>query len=183
LQKLVVSPQHKFKIGYTNSYQNEDLKFKDLEKFPDLGKGQFGVLVISIKDVDHLLCWTDSNNMKNGIRERIIESLRSKGFKIIEICTSDTHATSGKRNTKGYYTLGDVTPVERIIEVLDHLAISAKNRTNPSTFEIYKTESRVLVMGNDQFDDYSNALEKSFLVTKVFLAVTFVVYVSMLLFT
>ncbi|KAA2282740.1 DUF2070 family protein [Candidatus Nitrosocosmicus agrestis] len=183
LQKLVVSSQHKFKIGYTNSYQNEDLKFKDLEKFPDLGKGQFGVLVISIKDVDHLLCWTDSNNMKNGIRERIIESLRSKGFKIIEICTSDTHATSGKRNTKGYYTLGDVTPVERIIEVLDHLAISAKNRTNPSTFEIYKTESRVMVMGNDQFDDYSNALEKSFLVTKVFLAVTFVVYVSMLLFT
>ncbi|TVP40614.1 hypothetical protein NARC_60001 [Candidatus Nitrosocosmicus arcticus] len=38
-------------------------------------------------------------------------------------------------------------------------------------------------MGNNQFDDYSNALEKSFQVTKIFLAITFVVYILMLLFT
>lgn len=183
LNTLVNSTQYEFKIGYSNSYQFEDSMFKNLEKYPDLGKGQFGVLAISIENVDHLLCWIDSNNMKNGIRERIIEALTNKGFNLIEICTSDTHATSGKRNTKGYYTLGDVTPIESIIRVFEELSLNARNNMRKSRFEIYKSESQVMVMGNDQFDDYSNALEKSFLVTKVFLAVTFVVYVSMLLFT
>jgi putative membrane protein len=121
--------------------------------------------------------------MKNGIREKIATSLTNQGFKIIEICTSDTHATSGKRNTKGYYTLGDITPESKIINVFDTLARHAKTNLKQSTFDIYKTESQVMVMGTDQFDDYSNALEKSFLVTKIFLAITFVVYVSMLLFT
>ena len=183
LKKLIGSEQCKFKIGYANSYQNDDSTFKELHKFPDLGPGQLGVLVISINKVDYLLCWIDSNNMKNGMREKIFESLKNRGFKVIEICTSDTHATSGKRNTKGYYTLGDITPESKIIDVFNLLATNAMKRVNDSSFEVYKTESQVMVMGNDQFDDYSNALEKSFLVTKVFLAVTFVVYVSMLLFT
>ena len=104
-------------------------------------------------------------------------------MKIIEICTSDTHSTSGKRNIKGYYTLGDVTPETKILNIFKYLTTRAKNFLDDSTFDIFKIESQVMVMGNDQFDDYSNALEKSFLVTKIFLAITFVVYILMLLFT
>jgi putative membrane protein len=121
--------------------------------------------------------------MKNGIREKIALSLASQGFKIIEICTSDTHATSGKRNTKGYYTLGDITCESKIIDVFNSLATHAKKNLSHAKFDIFKTESQVMVMGTDQFDDYSNALEKSFQVTKIFLAITFVVYILMLLFT
>ena len=183
LVKLTQSAQHEFKIGYINSFQINEQTTKELQKLPDLGQGQFGVLAVSIKNEVYLLCWIDSNNMKNGIREKIATSLTNQGFKIIEICTSDTHATSGKRNTKGYYTLGDITPESKIINVFDTLARHAKTNLKQSTFDIYKTESQVMVMGTDQFDDYSNALEKSFLVTKIFLAITFVVYVSMLLFT
>ena len=121
--------------------------------------------------------------MKNGFRENIVECLEAENLKIIEICTSDTRSTSGKRNIKGYYTLGDVTPESKILNIFKSLATRAKSSLDDSTFDIFKIESQVMVMGNDQFDDYSNALEKSFLVTKIFLAITFVVYILMLLFT
>jgi putative membrane protein len=183
LEELINSDQFEFKVGYANSFQINEQIGKELQKLPDLGQGQFGVLAISINNEDYLLCWIDSNNMKNGIREKIAESLTAQGFKIIEICTSDTHATSGKRNTKGYYTLGDITSESKIVDVFNALATHAKSYLKKATFDIYKTESQVMVMGTDQFDDYSNALEKSFLVTKIFLAITFVVYVLMLLFT
>lgn len=183
LGNLKESVQYEFKIGYANSFQINDQQSKNLFNVPDLGKGQFGTLVLSIKNEDYLLCWIDSNNMKNGIREKIAMSLESQGFKIIEICTSDTHATSGKRNTKGYYTLGDITSESQIINVFNQLAAYAKSHLSQAKFDILKTESQVMVMGTDQFDDYSNALEKSFQVTKIFLAITFVVYILMLLFT
>jgi len=183
LIKLRESEQFPFKVGYANSFQIEEQTNKDLLKQPDLGHGQFGLLIISINNVDYSLCWIDSNNMKNGIREKIVDSLVAENLKIIEICTSDTHSTSGKRNTKGYYTLGDVTPESKILSEFKSLAKRAKGSLDKSTFDVFKIESQVMVMGNNQFDDYSNALEKSFQVTKIFLAITFVVYILMLLFT
>lgn len=183
LEKLKSSEQYSFKIGYANTFQIEDNITKEISKSPDLGQGQFGLLIISIKDKDYILCWCDSNNMKNGIREKIINSLKNDSNEIIEVCTSDTHATSGKRNTKGYYTLGDITDESKIVDIFKILIKKAKEKMDESTFDIHKVESNVMVMGNNQFDDYSNALEKSFKVTKIFLLITFVVYVLMLFLT
>ncbi len=182
LEKIKDSEQFPFKIGYSNSFQIDQIK-NEMKKSPDLGDGQFGLLTISIKNKQYGLCWCDSNNMKNGIREKIMSTLNLEGYNILEICTSDTHSTSGKRNTKGYYTLGDTTNETKIIDIFRQLIKLSHKSINESTYEIYKSESQVMVMGNDQFDDYSNALEKSFKVTKIFLAVTFVIYIAMLLIT
>ncbi|MBA3749759.1 MAG: DUF2070 family protein [Nitrosopumilus sp.] len=179
LEKIKESEQFPFKIGYSNSFQIEN----HITKSQDLGNGQFGVLTISIKNKEHILCWCDSNNMKNGIREQIITMLKTEGYNVIEICTSDTHSTSGKRNTKGYYTLGDITNETKIVNIFRKLAKLSNETISDSTYEIYKSESQVMVMGNDQFDDYSDALEKSFKVTKIFLSITFIIYIAMLLVT
>jgi putative membrane protein len=182
LEKIKDSEQFLFKVGYANSFQIDQTK-NEIKKSPDLGNGQFGLLTISIKNKEYVLCWCDSNNMKNGIREKIMNDLNLEGYNVIEICTSDTHSTSGKRNTKGYYTLGDTTNETKITDIFRQLVKLSQKSINESTYEIYKSESQVMVMGNDQFDDYSNALEKSFKVTKIFLAVTFVIYIAMLLIT
>ncbi len=182
IETIKNSEQHVFKIGYSNSFQIDPIK-TDAKKSPDLGDGQFGLLIISIKNKEYGLCWCDSNNMKNGIREKIMKSLDETNVEIMEVCTSDTHSTSGKRNTKGYYTLGDITRDTNIVDIFKQLITLARKSINESEYEIHKSECQVFVMGNDQFDDYSNALEKSFKVTKIFLAVTFVIYVAMLLVT
>ncbi|MDQ6723145.1 MAG: DUF2070 family protein [Thermoproteota archaeon] len=179
LEQITESEQFPFKVGYSNSFQIKD----QITKSPDLGDGQFGLLTITIKNKEYGLCWCDSNNMKNGMREKIIIMLKIEGYDIIEICTSDSHSTSGKRNTKGYYTLGDITDETKIINIFRQLVKLSHESISDSTYEINISESQVMVMGNDQFDDYSNALEKSFKVTKIFLAVTFVIYIAMLLIT
>jgi putative membrane protein len=79
--------------------------------------------------------------------------------------------------------LGDITNETKIINIFRQLVRLSKKTINDSTYEIYKSESQVMVMGNDQFDDYSKALERSFKVTKIFLGVTFVIYIAMLLIT
>lgn len=183
IQNLKSQNQYPFKIGYSNTFKIGDKIKAELSKLSDLGPAQFGVLILLINNKEYTLCWCDSNNMKNGIRERIIEEMESIGSNIIEVCTSDTHSTSGKRNTKGYYTLGDITPTEKIINTFKILRQEAQKTITNSSYEIYKTQSQVMVMGNDQFDDYSNALEKSFKITKIFLGITFIVYILMLLFT
>jgi putative membrane protein len=71
----------------------------------------------------------------------------------------------------------------KIIDIFQKLVKLSKESTHVSTYEIQKSETHIKVMGNDQFDDYSYALEKSFKVTKIFLATTFVVYIIMLLIT
>ena len=53
LIKLRESEQFPFKVGYANSYQIEEQTNKDLLKHPDLGHGQFGLLIISIKKIDY----------------------------------------------------------------------------------------------------------------------------------
>ncbi len=182
LGSLKESPQYPFKIGYSNSFDIGDLKV-ELIKSTDLGPGQFGILILEVNSKRYVLCWCDSNNMKNNIRENITRTLEGEGYNVIEICTSDTHATSGKRNSRGYYTLGDITSENKVIDTFSKLAKLASERIFDCSYEIHKSESAVMVMGNDQFDDYSNALEKSFKVTKVFLAITFIIYILMLLFT
>lgn len=116
LEKIKDSEQFPFEVGYSNSFQIDQIK-NEMKKSPDLGNGQFGLLTISIKNKEYVLCWCDSNNMKNGIREKIMSTLNLEGYNILEICTSDTHSTSGKRNTKGYYTLGDTTNETKIIDI------------------------------------------------------------------
>ena len=55
LDKLTESKQFPFKVGYANSYQIEEQINKDLLKQPDLGHGQFGLLIISINKIDYSL--------------------------------------------------------------------------------------------------------------------------------
>ena len=132
LEKITESEQFPFKVGYSNSFQIKD----QITKSPDLGDGQFGLLTISIKNKEYGLCWCDSNNMKNGIREKIIAMLKTEGYNIIEICTSDSHSTSGKRNTKGYYTLGDIINETKIINIFSQLVKLSRESINDSIYEI-----------------------------------------------
>jgi putative membrane protein len=66
-----------------------------------------------------------------------------------------------------------------------YFQISKKSIENAdiSTFELLSTESSIRVMGKNQFDDYSFALDKSMNITKIFLVITFALFVIMLIVT
>jgi putative membrane protein len=177
LEKLKQAEQYKFKIGFANS----DDSYPNLSTAWDLGQGGLAVLSIEVEDKRYVLGWADSNNMENGLREYIMGTLDNKGIKMLEICTSDTHSTSGKRTRQGYYALGNITKHGKIAEMLFNISTKSIETAYLSNFELLLTKSKIRVMGKDQFDDYSRALDKSMNITKIFLFVTTTIVLSMLI--
>jgi len=178
LEKLHNSLQTNFKVSIANSREI----FNNLN-YIDVGKAGLSIFLIEILNRRYVLGWTDSNNMKNGLREHIIGKLEQKGVYVLDICTSDTHENSGFRTSEGYYPLGEVTSFEEITKIFIQLLSVAENNLIDAKYQIIETKSVVKVMGRNQFTDYSKALNKSMNLTKVFLGITFMVIVLMLIFT
>jgi putative membrane protein len=193
LKILKESPQYDFKIGLSNT---NEIKNK-LVFGQDLGKSGLSIILIDVnKDVDcnidnnsssnnnqYVIGWADSNNMKSGLREYVLQNLTQKGIKMLEICSSDTHENSGFRTTEGYYPFGYTTKFEIIADHFYDLIEIACKKLEVYQYEILTVESTVKVMGTSQFRDYSNALDKAMNLTKKCLIITFGVILIMLIFT
>ena len=193
LKILKESPQYDFKIGLSNT---NEIKNK-LVFGEDLGKSGLSIILIDVnKDIDcnidnnsssnnnqYVIGWADSNNMKSGLREYVLQHLTQKGIRMLEICSSDTHENSGFRTTEGYYPFGYTTKFEIIADHFYDLIEIACKKLEVYKYEILTVESTVKVMGTSQFRDYSNALDKAMDLTKKCLIITFGVILIMLIFT
>jgi len=174
LEKLKGQEYYSYEVGYSNSLSSGF-------KFAELGGAGIGVLNIRINNQDHLIGWSDSNNLVNGLRIQILRQLKEAGINMLEICSSDTHSSSGKRTRQGYYALGNVTTEKDIVGAFIEISRNAMSKTSASSFSYLDTYSQVKLMGSDQFDNYASALNKSMNITKVSLAITVIFYVAMLI--
>lgn len=194
LNILKGSPQYGFKIGISNTNEiNNHVVFGE-----DIGKSGLSIILIDVnKDANnksnnnrkdnnnnqYVIGWADSNNMKNGLREYILQHLEQKGIRMLEICSSDTHENSGFRTSEGYYPFGHITKFETIADHYYNLIELACKKLELYVYEILSVESTVKVMGKNQFMDYSNALDKAMDLTKKCLIITFGVILLMLIVT
>ncbi len=179
LDKLVAAVEYPFRAGYANIKDiSVGAAFQD-----DLGESGLAVLALFINNKWNLLGWADSNNMKNGLREALLKKLTSQDHHMVEICTSDTHSTSGKRTRNGYFALGELSKEDSIVEAFQALSVRAMESAESSTLELYSAISSIKVMGSKQLDDYSSALDRSMRLTKIFLCALAVTFVSMTLLT
>ncbi|MFZ0366939.1 MAG: DUF2070 family protein [Nitrososphaeraceae archaeon] len=173
LEKLEGKQYYTYEIGYSNSLTSG---FRIIE----LGGAGIGVLNLLINNEDHLIGWSDSNNLVNGLRIRILRELNKAGINMLEICSSDTHSSSGKRTRQGYYALGNVTNDKDIIRAFSEISSKAMSKTTPSSFSYLDSYSQIKLMGRDQFDNYATALNRSMNITKVSLTITVILYITML---
>lgn len=173
LEKLEGKQYYTYEIGYSNSLTSG---FRIIE----LGGAGIGVLNLLINNEDHLIGWSDSNNLVNGLRIRILRELNKAGINMLEICSSDTHSSSGKRTRQGYYALGNVTNDKDIIRAFSEISSKAMSKTTPSSFSYLDSYSQIKLMGRDQFDNYATALNRSMKITKVSLTITVILYITML---
>jgi putative membrane protein len=176
LQELKNNFQHHFKIGFANL---DDIDHR-MERTDELGQGGLAVLVINIEGKNYSIGWADSNNMENNARDYIISQINNN-VKMLEICSSDTHSTSGKRTREGYFALGTTTDPSRIASAYVQLCAKAAEKADRSTFELAYSQTPIKVMGKKQFEDYSSALDKSVNVTKIFVGITFACFIAMLI--
>src|ERR671914_299937 len=175
LNQLKKQPQKHFKIGFASL---DDIGHK-MEPNEELGQGGLAVLVIGVDNKNYAIGWADSNNMKNTVRDHIVSKINSNAT-MLEICSSDTHSTSGKRTREGYFALGTTANPDKIAKVYIKLCSKALEIAAGSAFELASAHSAIKVMGKEQFEDYSSALDRSVYVTKVFLAITVASFIAML---
>lgn len=178
LEQLRKQPQHEFKIGFAG--MNDISQVTEIEG--ELGQAGLAVLVIHVQGKNYAIGWADSNNMENRLRDHVVSSIDGGGsdVSLLELCSSDTHSTSGKRTREGYFALGTISNKDEIAATFRQLCSQATIQVSKSTFELESAQSTVKVMGKQQFEDYSSALDRSMNVTKIFLAITVAVYIAML---
>jgi putative membrane protein len=187
LDKINGSQQHRFSVGYSASFchkkNNGDLTEtkNQIERREDIGQGGLAVLAIKVNQQTYAIGWADSNNIENHVRNYVLTQLHSRGLNMVEICTSDTHYTSGKRTKQGYYPLGSMTDVKEILTQYEELTSRSFDDPKECSFNHLSVDSEIKVMGKGQFDDYSKALDRSMNLTKIFLAISGSVAFSMLL--
>ena len=175
LDTLISKESFPIQIGYANT--------EDMDVWTeDLGMGGLGIICLELDEKKYFLGWADANNMENGVREKIIDIFAKKGYQLLEICTSDTHYAPVKaRNRNGYYQLGLVTSAEKLAKWFLAIASKAERNINTANFEILESETRVKVMGQGIYEDYSKALDNSLKITKGFVIGGVVFFVSSLL--
>jgi putative membrane protein len=175
LEQLKKQPQKEFKVGFASL---DNIQHR-LDRTDELGDGGLVVLVISVDDKNYAIGWADSNNMDNIVRNHVVSNIKDN-VTMLEICSSDTHSTSGKRTREGYFALGTIGNLHDIAETYIRLCAKATEMAARSTFEVACAQSAIRVMGKKQFEDYSSALDRSINITKIFVTITVVTYIAML---
>ncbi len=174
LETLITKQSHPMEFGYAN--------FDEMNlTTPDLGPGGIGILCLKINNEKYFLGWADANNMENGVREEIVSHFAKNGFVLLEICTSDTHFSSTiVRNRTGYYPFGKVTKPEDIAVWYLKLAEQADKKLDLASFEILEHKTDVRVMGAAILEDFSEALDRSMLLSKAFMAGSMTLFIASL---
>ena len=190
LDKIKDSEQYRFGLGFASHYRhiwrNDSNLVEDtyqLNEMEDIGPGGLAVIALEVMNKKYVIGWADSNNMESQVRDAVLSDLKSHGFYMLEVCTSDTHFTSGKRTRHGYYSLGTVTGTQQIAGYFRELVAKSFADIKECSFSLLCVESNIKVMGKGQFDDYSKALDSSMNLTKIFLTISAAVALSMLLLT
>jgi len=174
LDTLISKDSFPIELGYANT-EGMDVWTEDL------GMAGLGIICLKLNEKKYFLGWSDSNNMENGVREKIIDIFAKRDYQLLEICTSDTHYAPVKaRNRNGYYQLGLITSADKLSRWFFKIAKSAEANTTSTKFEILENETNVKVMGQGIYEDYSKALDNSLKITKGFVIGGIVFFVTSL---
>jgi putative membrane protein len=174
LDELKMKPQFNFECGFCHSSETG-------ASASDVGPAGMSVIAIKVNGKLFGIGWADGNNMVKNLRENILQYLSLHGVLMLEVCTSDTHFTSGRaRNLAGYFTFGSLSSFDAVGKWYLDMAKRAIERIAAATYEVSHTTSNVKVMGAEQFSDYSTALDRALNITKVSLGITVATYIAML---
>ena len=106
----------------------------------------------------------DGNNMRSGLREPIVDALKARGIGDAEVLTSDTHVVNAIGATsRGYYTIGERTEEERLIEYVVEAVETAISRLGRCSCSHSRTVVEGLtVLGTEGLRFLGDVLESAF---------------------
>ncbi|MCC6020557.1 MAG: DUF2070 family protein [Thermoproteaceae archaeon] len=117
----------------------------------EIGPGGISAVVTDCNGDRSLLVVIDGNNINSELYRKIVGRYRSRGYKVVEVVTTDTHRASGIGLERGYRVVGERIDHEKILETVES-AVSAAERSLGSFDVSYRrVEVETEVLGADGF--------------------------------
>ncbi|MEM2180711.1 MAG: DUF2070 family protein [Nitrososphaeria archaeon] len=147
IERLTKSPSYPFRYNFA---QERSLVFKEI------GPGGISCLALLIDNYHYIIYSIDSNNSVPNLRPVLEKELQKKGLSLIEVCTTDTHFSSGKiLSEKGYYALGELSNLNHIVSMLVNMASELIDDLRAGAFKTYYCLSNLKILGRNQINTYS----------------------------
>lgn len=161
LDGLVSSKEQNLMVGYAHS---SEISFKHGSDISDAG---IGVLFLETDTFKGVLIAADSNNARVGLRQKLDDQLREEGMELIELCTSDTHNLAARSLvSRGYFALGESTPVEQIIQAIMELVHNAQKRLARCKYTTADFSIDMPLIGVESLNDFASVTDKAIEFTK-----------------
>jgi len=156
-ERLIKEEGHEFRVGFAHS---SELGFKHGLDISDAG---IGLLIFQVKGVNWALILVDSNNAIPQSREQVKEKLESAGLRLLELCTSDSHNLATRLPTidRGYFALGESTPIADVASVITQLGAVAERRLSLCNYGVGELTSSIGVLGNTAIEDFALLARRS----------------------
>jgi len=146
LGKLKALSQGPFRVG--SSY--DALKTYSLKD--GIGPGGLSVMVVKAGNDTGSYITIDGNNMQQGLRDHILQSIRETGVSDAEVMTTDTHLVTGLvRSPLGYYPVGSALPTGTFVTQITQTVQKAIANLEASSAGFSKFSLQLQVLGSETF--------------------------------
>lgn len=182
LKEAVSARSVPFKVGAATVMPKE-FSLKD-----GMGPGGITVLAVEVGSQKTAYVVVDGNNMVSGLREKILDALKTIGFAEGEVFTTDTHAVNAVTfNERGYHPVGEVISHEKLIGYVVETAKSALSSLEPAKFGYRSTLiPKVRVIGQKPLEKLcvltDNVIQTAKRIIVPLFGVTFLVLMLVLLY-
>ena len=146
LAKLSASSQGPFSVGSSfdalNTYTLKD----------GIGPGGLAVMVVKTENNTASYVTIDGNNMQQGLRDQILQSIRETGVNDAEVMTTDTHLVTGLvRSPLGYYPVGAALPTTTFLAQITQTVRKAMSNLEESSAGFSTFSLQLQVLGSETF--------------------------------
>ena len=146
LGRLRASSQGPFSVG--SAY--DALETYSLKE--GVGPGGLSVMVVRTESGAISYITIDGNNMQQGLRDQILQSIRETGVSDAEVMTTDTHLVTGLvRSALGYYPVGAVLPTATFVSQITQTVQKAMSNLEESSAGFSKFSLQLQVLGSETF--------------------------------
>jgi putative membrane protein len=146
LVRLKALSQGPFSVG--SAYDAlESYSLKD-----GIGPGGLSAMVVKTENDTVSYITIDGNNMQQGLRDKILQSIRETGVSDAEVMTTDTHLVTGLvRSPLGYYPVGAALPHASFVKQITQTVQEAMTNLEESSAGFSKFSLQLQVLGSETF--------------------------------
>src|SRR5438094_354270 len=117
-----------------------------------IGPGGLSAMVVKTGNGTVSYVTIDGNNMQQGLRDHILQSIRETGVSDAEVMTTDTHLVTGLvRSPLGYYPVGTALPTAAFVTKITQTVQKAMSNLEESSAGFSKFSLQLQVLGSETF--------------------------------